>query len=192
MGKCEPGPQHRRISLIGETSWSSKDAALKKLFGSFAHPENALYVELVETLSKIHDDLQFKPTVCGKAHAFIDSLLKYETVLTAHLLLRVFALTSPLSKYPQSSAMDLLTAHHMVTETHNKLKDFVRDFDTVKDTADNFVKWANDGFQKLDSEMEVQAALPPKCVNKRKTMQRESADEENATANSLMAYRITT
>lgn len=183
-------PHHRRISLIGETRWSSKDAALKKIFGSFAQPKNALYVDLVETLSKIQDNLQFKPAVRVKAHAFIESLTKYDTVLTAQLFLRVFTLTSPLSKYLQTNAMDLLTAHRMVTETHNKLKDFVRDFDTVKDAADNFVKWANGGFQNVDSEMEVQAALPPKRMKKRKTMPGESADEENTTADSLTDYRI--
>ncbi|XP_051796629.1 protein FAM200A-like [Acanthochromis polyacanthus] len=183
-------PQHRRISLIGETRWSSKDAALKKIFGSFAQPKNALYVDLVETLSKIQNNLQFKPAVRVKAHAFIESLIKYETVLTAQLFLRVFTLTSPLSKYLQTNAMDLLTAHRMVTETHNKLQDFVRDFDTVKDAADNLVKWANGGFQNVDSEMEVQAALPPKRMKKRKTMPGKSAYEENTTADSLTAYRI--
>lgn len=35
-------PQQWRIPLIGETRWSSKDAALKKIFGSFAQPDNAL------------------------------------------------------------------------------------------------------------------------------------------------------
>ena len=148
-------PQHRRMSLTGETRWSSKDDAIKKIFGSFAQPKIAMYVDLVETLSKIHDNLQFKPAVHVKAHAFIESLLKYETVLTAQLFMRVYTLTLPLSKYLQTNAMDLLTDHHMVTETHHKLKDFVKDFDTAKDAAENFVKWANGGFQNVDSEMEV-------------------------------------
>lgn len=122
----------------------------------------------VETLSKIQDNSQFKPAVRVKAHAFIESLLKYETVLTAQLFLRVFTLTSPLSKYLQTKAMNLLTVHRMVTETHHKLKDFVRDFDTVKDAADNFVKWANGGFQNVDSEMEVQGFTAIKTDEKKK------------------------
>lgn len=161
-------PQHRRLTQISETRWSSKDAALRKIFGSFAKPDSALYVELVMTLFKIKQDEHFKPAVRAKAHGCTESLLKYETVLTAHGFFRIFSLTSPLSKYLQTSAMDLVAAHRMVTETHKQLKNYVRDFNKVKEATDTFITWANNRLQSMDSDMEVQESLPEKRTKKRK------------------------
>lgn len=67
--------------------------------------------------------------------------------------------------------MDLLGAHRVVKETHQQLKNYVRDFDTVKKTTDNFVNWANARFQSEESEMEVQGALPAKHTKKEKVCQ---------------------
>ena len=85
------------------------------------------------------------------ARTYIEALLKYETVLTAQLFLRIFALTAPLTKYLQTSGMDLLSAHRMVRETHQQLQNFVRDFDAVKEAADKFVSWANSRFESEDA-----------------------------------------
>lgn len=44
--------------------------------------------------------------------------------------------------------MDLLGAYQMVNETHQQVKNYeLWDFDTVKEAADNFVKWANKRFK---------------------------------------------
>ncbi|KAI2644925.1 4-diphosphocytidyl-2-C-methyl-D-erythritol kinase [Labeo rohita] len=74
----------------------------------------------------------------SKAKGYRDGLLRYETVLTAQLFLRIFEFTSPLSKYLQTSGMDILSAHRMVTTTHEPLKKIARDFPAVKDAADCF------------------------------------------------------
>lgn len=103
-------PKQRRVLLIGETRWSSKDAALTKIFGSFGKPDSGFYVALVNTLFQIHDNPRFKTQARANARAYMESLLKYETVLTAQLFLRIFAQTAPLSKYLQSGK-DLLSAH---------------------------------------------------------------------------------
>ena len=43
-GGVSQDPKQRGISLIGETRWSSKDAALTKVFGLFNRPDSGLYV----------------------------------------------------------------------------------------------------------------------------------------------------
>ncbi len=80
------------------------------------------------TLDTIVDDSTQKPTVRAKAKRFIEGLLKYETVLTAQLFLRIFELTSPLSKYLQTRGMDIITSQHLVEGTEEGLRKCVRDF----------------------------------------------------------------
>jgi len=57
--------------------------------------------------------------------------------------LRIFQQTIQLSKYLQTSGMDLLTAHRFVTSTQDNLKKYARDFKRVKTATDALVQWAN-------------------------------------------------
>ncbi len=173
--------RHRRLSPIGQTWWWAKDAALTKVFGCFGRPDSAMYVDLVLALIAVQLDTTTKPTARAKAKGYIEGLLKYETILTAQILLRIFEHTSPLSKYLQTSGMDLLTAHRLVVGTEDGLKKYVRDFSGVKEAADQFVEWANELLEKEDSEMEVEVALPEKRVKKKKIMPREVAEDEPLT-----------
>lgn len=171
--------RHRRLSPIGQTRWWAKDAALTKVFGCFGRPDGALYIDLVLTLLAVQEDKTMKPTARAKMKGYIEGLLKYETILTAQIFLRVFEQTSPLSKYLQTSGMDLLTAHRLVTGTEDGLRKCVRNFSAVKAAADHFVNWANGELQENeDCEMEVEVALPQKRVRKNKTMPGELAQDE--------------
>ena len=93
-----------------------------------------------------------------KAKSFIDSLLKYETILTAQIFLRIFQFTTPLSKYLQTSGMDLLSANRMVVDTHNNLQKLKKDFNGVKDAEDKFVKWAKDNLNEQMASSNLQEA----------------------------------
>jgi hypothetical protein len=84
-----------------------------------------------------------KPAIRSNAQGYKDALLKYETILTAEVFLRIFEQMSPLSKYLQTSGMDIVTAQHLVTGTEDNLRKCARDFECVKRAADNFVEWAN-------------------------------------------------
>ncbi|KAL0194773.1 hypothetical protein M9458_008345, partial [Cirrhinus mrigala] len=55
--------RHRRLGVIGETRWWAKDEALRKVFGRFAKPDNALYTDLVITMEKIENDVSMKPVI---------------------------------------------------------------------------------------------------------------------------------
>lgn len=58
--------RHRRLGVIGETRWWAKDEALRKVFGRFAKPDNALYTDLVITMEKIEKDVTMKPVIQNK------------------------------------------------------------------------------------------------------------------------------
>ena len=96
------------------------------------------------TLNAIRNLENIKYPALIKAKGFIEILLKYETILTAQIFLRIFEYTTPLSKYLQTSGMDILSANRMVVNTHDILQNLKGDFNGVKDAADTFVKWAND------------------------------------------------
>ncbi|KAI4827552.1 hypothetical protein KUCAC02_030940 [Chaenocephalus aceratus] len=96
------------------------------------------------------------------------------------LSLQIFEITSPpLSKYLQTSGMDLLTAHRLVIGTQESLNKCVRGVDEVKRAADACVEWANAKLQeKEDWEVVVQAVLPEKRVRRKKAMPGELAEDE--------------
>ncbi|KAK9528098.1 hypothetical protein VZT92_014591 [Zoarces viviparus] len=98
----------------------------------------ALYV--LHTLSAIQDGETINATARVNAQDYIGQLMKYETIITAQIFLRIFQVTSPVSKYLQTSGMDILTAHQMVAAAEAELKDMTRDFQSVKTAADKFVQ----------------------------------------------------
>ena len=83
--------------------------------------------------------------------------------------MKIFSLTTTLSKYLQTSGLDLLTARRLVTECGQQLKgSFGRDFDAIKVASDRFVRWAKEEIVKenMDSPGQqrllfVQDELPP-------------------------------
>ncbi len=162
--------RHRYIAPIGETRWWSKDQALRKVLGYFGNPEGALFIDLVTTMAKMEKDIIMQLTARVKARGYMEALLRYETILTAQIFLRIFAETTPLSKYLQTSCMVLLTAQRMVMGTEDNLKSFSRDFEGVKKAADTFVQWANSNLPETDDyDFEVQTALPEKKAKKKES-----------------------
>lgn len=178
--KVSDDKRHRRLSPIGETRWWAKDQALSKIFGCFGNPDNALFVDLIITLKRIVEDMSMKAHVRARAKGYIESLLKHETVLTAQIFLRIFEITSPLSRYLQTSGMDLITAHRLVMGTQDSLKTCTRDMDGVTKAANVFVEWANNELEENGSKEVVQAALPEIKIRKKKTMPGEVAEEEHS------------
>lgn len=161
-----------------------KDRALKKVFGSFEKPDQGLYVEVLLILSAIQGQANTKTTVWVKARGFTEVLLRYETILTAQIFLWIFENTSPLSKYLQTSGMDILSAHRMVVATQETLKGMARDLDPIKAATDTFVQFTNKKIKEQDEDTEleeVEATLPQKKARKKKIMSGETAQDEALT-----------
>ncbi|XDV21827.1 hypothetical protein PO909_026847 [Leuciscus waleckii] len=144
----------------------------------------------VVVAKKIEKDVTMKPVIRNKAQGYKAALLKYETILTAEIFLRIFEQTTPLSKYLQTSGMDIASAQHLVTGTEESLRKCARDFQGVMRAADDFVEWANSILEKLeDSEAEVQTSLPEKRIRKHKRQPGELAQDEPI-ANADTDYKI--
>ena len=141
----------KRLQSVGETRWWAKDKALTTVFGSFDNPDSSLFIKVLLSLySIIHDDT-FAADQKSKASCFFDQLQKYETIMTAHIFLRLFSTTTRLSKYLQTSGLDLLTAKRMINQASADLKKIQREFDSVQSSAEKFVTFVNDELRRLDT-----------------------------------------
>ncbi len=101
----------RASTRNGKTRWWAKDNALRKVFGSFANPDNCLYVDVILSLTAIQEDMTMKTTARIQARGFVEALLKYEIILTAQTFLRIFEQTSQVSKYLPTQGMDILSGY---------------------------------------------------------------------------------
>jgi len=80
----------KHIGTIGQTKCWSQDVALKKIFGSFSNPTGALFTEVITTLNAMIDNEEIRETIKSRVLGYIESLLKFETALTAQLYLQYF------------------------------------------------------------------------------------------------------
>ena len=58
--------------------------------------------------------------------------------MTAQIFLRIFSVTTRLSKYLQTSGLDLLTAKRLISVAPENINKISRDFDGVEIAADFF------------------------------------------------------
>jgi hypothetical protein len=114
MHKWEANSRFKFISIIGETRWWAKDRCLTNVFGSFKYPKEGLYIDIIKTLTEIHLSNNFSPDVYFRAKCLVDSLLKYETILTAHIFQQIFVSTTPVSNYLQAKGMNVVQVFHMI------------------------------------------------------------------------------
>nr|XP_004210951.3 uncharacterized protein LOC101239087 [Hydra vulgaris] len=177
---------NRRLNVIGETHWWAKDHALKKIFGSFNNPSTSLYIELIETLQELASSEDFNPTVRDTAQTLLDKCISFETILTVQVFLRIFQHTASLSKYLQTSGMDVLQVYRNVDCTIKALRDVSRHFDGINASAKKFVEWANNSLEDLKIDVTVEAALPEK-----KAMSGERRTHEAVGERAIDCYRIT-
>ena len=83
----------KKLQTIGKIRWWVKYNATTKIFGEYKAFSSALYVEVIISLLKIEDNVEFVADVRAKARNLKESLLKYETILLAQIF-SVY-LTSP-------------------------------------------------------------------------------------------------
>lgn len=143
MAKWEETSKYKTISIIGETRWWAKDRSLTKVFGVFFKPDCALFVDLIETFDHIYNNNNFQSDIRFRAKTLLDNLLKYETIITAQIYLRIFSSTTSLSLYLQTQGMNMIQAYKMVETTITTLQSESRDFETILESTKTFVMWVN-------------------------------------------------
>lgn len=143
--------RNKFLQIIGETKWTAKQTALNRIVGTYNKFDDTLYTELIISLSKISNSESFKADILPKANCLLLSLMKYENILILHMFIKIFSIPSSLSRYLQTSGLDLLKCQQMVEETLEKIKKLQRDMDNIKLTWDNFIEKAQ---RVIDLEIE--------------------------------------
>ena len=106
-----------KLNTTGKSCWWAKAGAFQKIFEEFGDAEAAnksLYVDVLACFSEIASNPRFNVTARDEARTLMDKMRKFETILTAATFNRVFAITTRLSEYLQTSHLDILQAWRMV------------------------------------------------------------------------------
>ncbi|KAL4088614.1 hypothetical protein QTP88_023703 [Uroleucon formosanum] len=141
---------HKRLQAICETRWTAKETAIKRLFGTYnSLDDNGMLSDLLLVLTKIVQNPNLNPDVRSKASNFISSFIKYETILVAHMYMKIFQITGPLSRYLQSNKLDLLKCQQMVTSALENLKGIQRGVENVKEVCNTFITNTNNKIETM-------------------------------------------
>ncbi|KAL4089590.1 hypothetical protein QTP88_024603 [Uroleucon formosanum] len=172
--------RNKRLQTIGETRWSSKQTVVERIFGTFGDPKSSMYTDLIIAFTKVVQGEKFKPDIRAKANNYLDLLLKYETILTAHIFMNVFSITGPLSRYLQTSGLDLLKCQQMVKSALSQIVKYQRDMENIIAKSDKFVEWVNNQLklQDLDNEIYLQEQFEIKRLRKKKRMTDELLNDD--------------
>ncbi|XP_065678942.1 uncharacterized protein LOC124815047 [Hydra vulgaris] len=181
--------KRKKLNIIGETRWWAKDAILKKIFGNYNNPKDGLFVELILTLNEISLKPNFKAEIRQKAKYFIDSLTKYETILTAKLFLKIFEITTPISNYLQEKGLDFIKAYNMISCAIQSLKEISRNFCVINEVSDEFVNYANNNLDEMECDVMLESKLPEIRRRQKKIMPGEKALDET-TSNALKNFEV--
>lgn len=98
-----------------------------------------MLTNLIIALTKIEQKPNLNPDIRSKDSNFISSFLIYETILIAHLYMKIFQITGSLSRYLQSSKLDLLKCQQMVTSALESIKNIQRSMEDVKRVSDKYI-----------------------------------------------------
>lgn len=168
----------RFINIIGETRWWAKEKALTKIFDT----KNGFFVILCETLHTMTLSNNFNAEVKFKAKCFLDGFLKYETIIMSVIFKKIFFHISPLSKYLQTSGMDLLQSYRMVEETLQALKNMSRDFESIIQETDKFINMVNISFLDKNFPGEIQTEFPLQRTIRKTKFHDETCGDNNSSS----------
>ena len=188
----ERGRRFRRLVSIGETRWLSKSAALIKIFESYSATDSTksgLLVESILALNAIAEEPTFQESARSDAKFLLEHFMKFETLLTAHVFLLIYKITTPLSLYLQTKGLDMLQAWRMVETVSKEIATISRDFESVHQKAKEFCASVNLTLDELGTDLEMDVALPKKRARKKKRMAGEQCQDE-AVMNEVESYRI--
>jgi len=179
---------HKRLQAICETRWTAKETAIKRLFGTYnSLDDNGMLSDLLLVLTKIVQNPNLNPDVRSKASNFISSFIKYETILVAHMYMKIFQITGPLSRYLQSNKLDLLKCQQMVTSALENLKGIQRGVENVKEVCNTFITNTNNKIEtmaisyKLNVEQIQSTFKEKRMAKKKKTFNYENEEDHITT-----------
>ncbi|KAL5246057.1 hypothetical protein ACI65C_013465 [Semiaphis heraclei] len=117
--KNYPGKPLRQLKRVETTRWSSHASALQTTFDTFD--------AIIDTLHSLESDDASHRVCSVKANGLMEYLLSERFILTGMLFIKIFDMTSPLSKFLQKKNIDLLAAVNYVQNILTRIKNLRND-----------------------------------------------------------------
>jgi hypothetical protein len=149
---------------------------------------------LLCALNDIASSPDFPAEARGKASGLVAAMTDFRFILTAHVYLRIFKVTTPLSKYLQTQGLDYIAASTMATRTTLQLEEISRDFEETFEAAKGYVRKANIDIEALCEEGQQMPVISSELQRnrvKRKKRMFDEATEDEIPENPLDHFRIT-
>lgn len=112
--------------------------------------------------------------------------------MTAQLFLRIFEKTTPFFEYLQAKGIDLLKVYQFYEETVKSLEEYTRDFKSIQEAADDFVKWVNNCLEEKESTVIVEDELQKPRIRRKKKQFHYEGDDEGANLTPIKLFECNT
>lgn len=164
----------KQLVSIGMTRWWSKEKSLQTIFG-----EDNLYVQLIISLDAIQTSPDFNPEIKAKVKNLKETFVSYELILTALIYIRIFKIVGPLSRYLQTSGIDLIKSQELVNKALLNLKQIQRGMKDVKSEVDKFIFIIEETFEdKHNMDIVIEKNFPKiRCRHRKKMTDEMTSDQ---------------
>ncbi|KAL4153712.1 hypothetical protein QTP88_001545 [Uroleucon formosanum] len=138
---------------------------------------------------EIYNTPNFTSDVRFKAKVYVDSLLKYETIILSQIFLQIFSSTTPLSLYLQTKGLDIFQTYKMVKQTTNTLNEQSRNFENILEASNTFTEWENMTFNDRHLGLNIPREFTERRISRKKITAGEIS-KDDPTINQVNKYRI--
>lgn len=185
----------RRLQLIGDTRWNSKDTALQAIFHSIneEHHKRERFAILLEVLHTLGYDSTVNSDTSCEARDLLNKWSSFKILLTAFIFLKLFSLTTPVSKYLQTKGLDYLVAWTQIISFQNNLIEISNNdyFEVVITDVEQFIEATEQKILHLQN-IEIEKDFPVRRTRRVKIMPGEKCTDEIAEFDENLKYKVQT
>lgn len=185
-----------RVQKIGATRWWSKHKALSSIVDEeFLISENSVnsvkFFNFISVFKEISDG-SFDSKSRFTARNLISQWSKFENLFLSFVLLDLFLVTSPVSKYLQSKTIDYALAWNLVQTLLQQVKDKRNDvhFEVLYAKTKTYARAVNLKLEENDIDIELQLDFERKRISKKKLMPGEKLKDEADSISTVQSYKI--
>ena len=188
--QCTGTTKLMKLQKIGDSRWWSKQAALKNILGTFDNPQTEYFCLLLEVLSVIKSSSLFEAKTTFEASVLLEKWTRFDALLTAFLMLRVYSILHQTSEHLQTSGLDYLSAWNMVEDAKQQIAIVI--FEDIHKKTLDFIAKCNEivaGSNNNDFTVDIESDFRSERVKLTKRMSGEREKDSRPT-DSITRFRV--
>ena len=134
------------------------------MFGTYTNQSSEFYSDLLIILQQVSEASDFKKSVPYEAQKLSENLRKFQTILTAFTMIRIFGNAKPVSDYLQTSGSDIMHPWRMINKATENVEKIARDFSGLFKTVHELLVAS----QQFSRRSPIKRDLPPASKYNRK------------------------